>query len=296
VQKGKRMENNFKKIKQVSQAASPHMVGDGFRVRNFIGQSLWNELSPFLMLDYNEPWEVLPTLHPRGVDVHPHKGFETVTIAWEGMVSHEDSSGGKGTIGPGDVQWMTAGSGILHKEFHGEEFSKKGGRFHMAQLWVNLPARYKHTPPAYQDLLAHQMGQYHLPDHKGSVRVIAGELDGIKGPAKTFTRINIYDAQLRSGAEWVFSIPEGDTLGMVVLSGHLLINDERQARTGDLVVFGTQHTRVKIESNNEAHVLVLSGEPIREPIAAYGPFVMNTRQEILEAIEEYNQGKFGTLA
>ncbi|MCU0333926.1 MAG: pirin family protein [Chitinophagaceae bacterium] len=287
--------SNYKTIKQITQAAPPHMVGDGFKVRNFIGQSLWQDLSPFLMLDYNEPWDVLPTNHPRGVDVHPHKGFETVTIAWDGMVSHEDSSGGKGTIGPGDVQWMTAGSGILHKEFHAEEFSKKGGRFHMAQLWVNLPAANKNTPPAYQDLLDAQMGRYPLPDGRGEVRVIAGELNGTHGPARTFTRINIYDAQLQAGADWQLSLPEGDTLGIVVMKGNLLINDEQQARTGDLVVFGTHHTDVKIESNNEAHLLVLSGEPIREPIAAYGPFVMNTRQEIMDAIDEYNSGKYGVL-
>jgi hypothetical protein len=286
---------NYKKIKQVTQAAPPHMVGDGFKVRNFIGQSLWQDLSPFLMLDYNEPWEVLPTKHPRGVDVHPHKGFETVTIAWDGMVSHEDSSGGKGTIGPGDVQWMTAGSGILHKEFHAEEFSKKGGRFHMAQLWVNLPAANKNTAPAYQDLLDAQMGRCNLPHGKGEVRIIAGELNGIKGPAHTFTRINIYDAKLNADAEFDFSLPEGDSIGIVVMKGNLLINEEQQARTGDLVVLSPHNTDVRIHSNNDAHVLVLSGEPIREPISAYGPFVMNTKQEILEAIDEYNSGKFGVL-
>ncbi len=285
----------LKKTKQVTQAAAPHMVGDGFKVRNFIGQSLWQDLSPFLMLDYNEPWAVLPTDHPRGVDVHPHKGFETVTIAWDGMVSHEDSSGGKGTIGPGDVQWMTAGSGILHKEFHATEFSKKGGTFHMAQLWVNLSAAHKNTAPAYQDLLDKNMGRYELPDGKGEVRIIAGELHGVKGPASTFTRINIYDAKLQAGAQFSFSLPDGDTLGIVVMQGNLLMNHETQARAGDLIVFSPHNTDVLIESNNNAHFLVLSGEPIREPISAYGPFVMNTRQEIMEAIEEFNSGKFGTL-
>jgi redox-sensitive bicupin YhaK (pirin superfamily) len=286
---------NYKRIKQIAQAASPHMVGDGFKVRNFIGQPLWQDLSPFLMLDYNEPWEVLPSKHPRGVDVHPHKGFETVTIAWDGKVSHEDSSGGKGTIGPGDVQWMTAGSGILHKEFHAEDFSQQGGTFHMAQLWVNLPAQFKNTPPAYQDLLDKDMGRYELPDGKGFVRIIAGSLNGVQGPARTFTRINIYDARLQAGADWQFSLPDGDTLGIVVMQGNIMINDEKQARTGDMVVFSQHNTDVKIDSNNEAHLLVLSGEPIREPIAAYGPFVMNTKEEILEAFEEFNSGKFGQL-
>jgi redox-sensitive bicupin YhaK (pirin superfamily) len=286
---------NYKKIKQLRTAASPHMVGDGFKVRNFIGQDLWHDLSPFLMLDYNEPWTVAPTDHPRGVDVHPHKGFETVTIAWSGSVAHEDSSGGKGEIGPGDVQWMTAGSGILHKEFHAESFSKKGGTFHMAQLWVNLPAAHKNTPPSYQDLRDADMGRVQLPDGGGELRVIAGEQMGAKGPARTFTRINIYDVKLNPGAVVDLSLPEGDNTAIVIMEGNLMINDEQQARTGQMVVLGRSGTGVKVESNNEAHMLVLSGEPIAEPISAYGPFVMNTKQEILEAIEDYNAGKFGRL-
>jgi redox-sensitive bicupin YhaK (pirin superfamily) len=229
------------------------------------------------------------------VDVHPHKGFETVTIAWSGHVAHEDSSGGKGEIGPGDVQWMTAGSGILHKEFHAESFSKKGGTFHMAQLWVNLPAAYKNTPPSYQDLLDADMGRVQLPDGGGEIRVIAGEQMGAKGPARTFTRINIYDAKLNPGAVVDLSLPEGDNTAIVVMEGNLMINDEQQARTGQMVVLGRSGTGVRVESNNEAHILVLSGEPIAESISAYGPFVMNTKQEILEAIEDYNAGKFGVL-
>jgi quercetin 2,3-dioxygenase len=272
------------------------MVGDGFRVRNFIGKDLWSDLSPFLMLDYNEPWQVGPTIHPRGVDVHPHKGFETVTIAWSGSVAHEDSSGGKGEIGPGDVQWMTAGSGLVHKEFHAESFSKKGGVFHMAQLWVNLPAAHKNTPPSYQDLRDADMGRITLPNNGGELRIIAGEQMGEKGPAKTFTRINIYDAKLKGGVELNLNLPDGDNTALVILEGNLLINEEQQVRTGDMVILGRTGTDVSIESNNEAHVLVLSGEPIAEPISAYGPFVMNTKQEILEAIDDYNAGKFGTLS
>lgn len=286
---------NFKKIKQVRTAAPAHMVGDGFKVRNFIGQDLWNDLSPFLMLDYNEPWEVGPTQHPRGVDVHPHKGFETVSIAWSGRVAHEDSSGGKGEIGPGDVQWMTAGSGILHKEFHAESFSKAGGIFHMAQLWVNLPAKHKNTPPSYQDLLDADMGRVRLENNGGELRVIAGEQMGAKGPARTFSRMNIYDAKLNAGAVLNLSLPDGDNTAIVIMDGNLLLNDTEQVRSGQMVVLGRIGTDVKIESNNEAHILVLSGEPIAEPIAAYGPFVMNSKQEILEAIEDYNAGKFGTL-
>jgi redox-sensitive bicupin YhaK (pirin superfamily) len=286
---------NFKKIKQVRTAAPAHMVGDGFKVRNFIGNELWNELSPFLMLDYNEPWEVGPTQHPRGVDVHPHKGFETVSIAWSGRVAHEDSSGGKGEIGPGDVQWMTAGSGILHKEFHAESFSKTGGIFHMAQLWVNLPAKHKNTPPSYQDLMDADMGRVQLENNGGELRVIAGEQWGVKGPARTFTRMNIYDAKLNAGGELNLCLPEGDNTAIVIMEGNLMLNDEQQVRAGEMVILGRSNTDVKIESNNEAHLLILSGEPIAEPISAYGPFVMNTKQEILEAIEDYNAGKFGTL-
>lgn len=286
---------DYKKIKQIRTAAPPHMVGDGFKVRNFIGQDLWYDLSPFLMLDYNEPWALGPTDHPRGVDVHPHKGFETVSIAWSGRVAHEDSSGGKGEIGPGDVQWMTAGSGILHKEFHAESFSKTGGTFHMAQLWVNLPAKYKNTPPAYQDLLDADMGRVQLENGGGELRVIAGEQLGAKGPAKTFTRINIYDARLNANGTLNLTLPDGDHTALVILMGNLLINGEQQVRTGQMVVLGRSGTEIKIESNNEAHVLVLSGEPIAEPIAAYGPFVMNTKQEIKEAIEDFNNGKFGDL-
>jgi len=286
---------NYKKIKTVRTAAAPHMVGDGFKVRNFIGQDLWSDLSPFLMLDYNEPWNLLPTDHPRGVDVHPHKGFETVTIAWEGGVSHKDSSGGKGDIGPGDVQWMTAGSGILHKEFHSVEFSKKGGIFHMAQLWVNLPAAHKNVPPSYQDLRDKDMGRLLLEKNGGELRIIAGEQQGIKGPAHTFTRINMYDAKMNPGGLLKLDLPEGDNTAIIVMEGNLMVNETEQLRTGQMVIMGRNGTDVRIEANNKVHLLVLSGEPIAEPISAYGPFVMNTKQEIAEAIEDFNAGKFGHL-
>jgi len=288
--------NNYKSIKQITKAAPPHMVGDGFKVRNYISKPLWQDLSPFLMLDYNEPWDVMPTDHPRGVDVHPHKGFETVTIAWDGAVAHTDSTGAHGVIGAGDVQWMTAGSGILHKEFHEENFAKQGGQFHMAQLWVNLPAANKNTTPGYQDLRDADMGRYQLPDGKGELRVIAGSYNDVKGPAKTFTRINIYDVKLQANASISLSLPEGDNTAIVLLKGNILVNDEQQARSGDMLVFDPNGTDISVESNNETHFLVLSGEPINEPIAAYGPFVMNTQQEIMQAIDEFNQGKFGTLA
>jgi len=283
-----------KRIKQVRTAAPPHLVGDGFKVRNFIGQDVWHDLSPFLMLDYNEPWIVGPANYPRGVDVHPHKGFETVTIAWSGSIAHEDSSGGKGEIGPGDVQWMTAGSGILHKEFHSESFSKTGGTFHMAQLWVNLPASYKKTPPSYQELRDADMGRVQLSGG-GELRVIAGDQMGAKGPARTFTRINLYDVKLQSGGEVHLRLPEGDSTAIAVMQGNIMVNDEQQVRGGQMVLMGRTGTDIRVASNNEALLLVLSGEPISEPVAAYGPFVMNTKQELLDAIEDFNAGKFGVL-
>lgn len=283
-----------KKIKQVRTAAPPHLVGDGFKVRNFIGQDVWHDLSPFLMLDYNEPWIVGPANFPRGVDVHPHKGFETVTISWSGSIAHEDSSGGKGEIGPGDVQWMTAGSGILHKEFHSESFSKTGGTFHMAQLWVNLPASYKKTLPSYQELRDADMGRVQLSGG-GELRVIAGEQMGAKGPARTFTRINLYDVKLHSGGEVHLRLPEGDSTAIAVMQGNIMVNDEQQVWSGQMVLMGRTGTDIRVASNNEALLLVLSGEPISEPVAAYGPFVMNTKQELLDAIEDFNAGKFGVL-
>jgi redox-sensitive bicupin YhaK (pirin superfamily) len=285
-----------KTIKSVRKAAAPHWVGDGFKVRNFIGRDLWHDLSPFLMLDYNEPWQVLPSDHPRGVDVHPHKGFETVTIAWQGKVAHEDSTGGKGVIGPGDVQWMTAGSGILHKEFHAEDFAKTGGTFHMAQLWVNLPAKFKNTPPRYQDLLQQAIPVVQLPGDAGALRVISGEFNGTQGPANTYSRITIYDVNLNAGGHLHIQLPDGDSTAVIVMSGNILLNDEQQARGGDMAVFNHLGSNVSIESNNESHLLVLSGEPIKEPIAAYGPFVMNTQQEIMEAMDDFNAGKFGMLS
>jgi hypothetical protein len=271
------------------------MVGDGFKVKTFISSQMWKDLSPFLMLDYIEPVNYLPTDHPRGVDVHPHKGFETVSILWEGALAHEDSSGGKGNLFAGDVQWMTAGAGILHKEFHEAEFSKKGGVLHGAQLWVNLPAKNKLTPPAYQDIRSNNIPEVLLADGKGKIRIIAGELEGVKGPAKTFTRINIFDAHVNAGASFHLKVTEGDNTAMLVLKGTVMINDTQTAREGELLVFDQAGDGIHIQTNNEVHVLLLSGEPITEPVAAYGPFVMNTQEEIMEAIQDFNAGKFGHI-
>jgi len=285
----------YRKIKTIAPAGDMHMVGDGFRTRNFIDRRHWHELSPFLVADYNEPWQLMPTDHPRGVGVHPHKGFETVTIAWEGHIAHEDSSGGKGEIGPGDVQWMTAGSGILHKEFHAESFSKRGGNLHMMQLWVNLPAAAKNTPPSYQDIAAASIPQVELPDNGGTIRVIAGAYGGEKGPAKTFTRMQMLDIRLNAGATSRFNMQDDDNSMLLVLSGNIMVNDEKQVRSGQLVSFENGTGAISIESNNEAHLLLLSGEAIDEPIASYGPFVMNTQEEIRQALADFQAGKFGSL-
>jgi redox-sensitive bicupin YhaK (pirin superfamily) len=284
-----------KTIKYIRKASPAHMVGDGFKVKPYISRDMWKDVSPFLMLDYVEPWNLMPTDHPRGVDVHPHKGFETVSILWEGALAHEDSSGGKGKLFAGDVQWMTAGNGILHKEFHEEEFSKKGGVLHSAQLWVNLPAQYKNVAPAYQDIHANEIPEVLLNEGKAKVRVLAGELNGIKAKATTFTRINIFDVYAAANAEFSLTVPEGDNTSVLILKGTVHINEIEIARAGDILVFETAGDAIAIQTNNETHLLLLSGEPINEPIAAYGPFVMNTQEEIREAINDFNAGKFGVL-
>jgi quercetin 2,3-dioxygenase len=284
-----------KTIKYIRKASAPHMVGDGFKVMPYISRDMWKDVSPFLMLDYIQPWNLLPTEHPRGVDVHPHKGFETVSILWEGALAHEDSSGGKGKIFAGDVQWMTAGSGILHKEFHEEEFSKKGGVLHGAQLWVNLPSKYKNTAPSYQDIHANEIPEVMLDNEKVKVRVLAGTFNNTSSKTKTFTRINIFDVYAKADAEFKITVPEADNTSILVLNGTIHINDKEVVRGGDIVVFETTGADITVQTNNDTHILVLSGEPINEPIAAYGPFVMNTQQEIMEAINDFNAGKFGVL-
>lgn len=284
-----------KVIKYIRKAQPQHMVGDGFKVKPYISRDMWKDVSPFLLLDYIEPWELLPTNHPRGVDVHPHKGFETVSILWEGALAHEDSSGGKGKLFAGDVQWMTAGSGILHKEFHEEEFSKKGGVLHSAQLWVNLPAQYKNAAPAYQDIHAKDIAEVKIPGDKGRIRVIAGELNGVKAIARTFTRINIFDVYAKADADFQLTVTDGDNTAVLVLKGTIHINNHETAREGDILVFENEGDTIFIQTNNETHILLLSGEPINEPIAAYGPFVMNTQQEIMDAVNDFNAGKFGVL-
>jgi redox-sensitive bicupin YhaK (pirin superfamily) len=245
-------------------------------------------------MDYNSKVEFPATDQPRGVGVHPHRGFETVTISYHGRIAHHDSSGNSGIIGEGDVQWMTAGSGLLHKEYHEESFSKTGGLFQMVQLWVNLPAKYKMTAPRYQEITNGMMGKYQLTDNKGIIEVIAGELDGTKGPASTFTPIQVYNARLKKAAKIDFSFPENYNTGILVVEGSATINGEL-ANTDHFVLFKNDGEQISIEASEDAILLVLSGEPIDEPIAQYGPFLMNTMEEVQEAIRDVNAGKFGVL-
>ncbi|MGB3103855.1 pirin family protein [Sphingobacterium siyangense] len=276
--------------------AQPGMVGDGFRVFNMIpgiGISQ-RRMSPFLLLDFNAAFDFGPSDHIRGVDVHPHKGFETVTIAYKGSVAHHDSSGNSGVIRPGDVQWMTAGAGILHKEYHEEEFSKKGGLFEMVQLWVNLPAKDKSTEAHYQAITANQMGKVLLPDAAGVVNVIAGKFQDTIGPANTYTPVNLFDIKLAAQYETDFLVPQNHNTAMLVVNGEVEVNGEL-AKEHSFVLFGHDGEEISIKAQKNAVLLVLSGEPIDEPIVSYGPFVMNTQAEIYQAFEDFQAGKFGVL-
>lgn len=287
---------NNKSIENVFAPPAPHMVGDGFRVHNFFpGDSIGKKrMSPFFLLDYGSKIEFAPSDEPRGVGVHPHAGFETVTIAYHGKVAHHDSAGNSGVIGEGDVQWMTAGSGLLHKEYHEKEFSKKGGLFQMVQLWVNLPATFKKTKPKYQEITHGMMGKYELPDKQSVVEIVAGEYNGVKGPASTFTPIQLYNARLKKGAVAEFNFPTSYNTGFLIIEGNVIINDSN-APTDHFVLFKNDGELINMQANEDAVILILSGEPIDEPIAAYGPFLMNKWEEIEQAIHDVNTGKFGVL-
>jgi len=290
--------SNKRSVEAVIAPPPPHMVGDGFRVHNFfpgtkqIGKT---RMSPFFMLDYGSKIEFTPSNNPRGVGVHPHAGFETVTIAYQGKVAHHDSAGNSGIIGEGDVQWMTAGSGLLHKEYHEEEFSKKGGPFQMVQLWVNLPAKDKKTKPKYQEITNNKMGRYNLPGEKGYVEVIAGEYGGVKGPATTFTPIHAYNARLKKDAKLDLDFPKEYNTGLLVIEGNVKVNGIN-AHADHFVLLKNDGEYLSIETTEDSIILILSGEPINEPIVAYGPFVMNTWEEIEQAVDDVNAGKFGVLA
>ena len=285
----------MKKVTRVHRGGQRHWVGDGFPVQTVFSYSeLGAEMSPFLLLDHAGPAEFGASDKVRGVDWHPHRGFETVTIVYAGEVDHGDTAGNQGSIGPGDVQWMTAGSGLLHKEFHGGEFARKGGRFEVAQLWVNLPARHKMTAPRYQGLTAAQIPTVRLADEAGSVRVIAGAFGGVTGPAKSFTPIELLDVRLAAGGRVRLDLPAGHATGIFVLAGEAAMNGA-EAGADDLVLFARDGSTVELEARSDAVLLVMSGEPIDEPIAGYGPFVMNTQREIREAIADLQSGKMGSL-
>ena len=286
----------MKKVLGVHAAPRPHWVGDGFPVRSLFGyDGLGRQLSPFLLLDHAAPTQFEPAARPRGVGQHPHRGFETVTIVYQGELEHRDSTGAGGRIGAGDVQWMTAGGGILHEEFHSHDFTRQGGTIEMVQLWVNLPARHKMTPARYQTLLDAQIPVVELPDAAGRVRVIAGAFRGQAGPAQTFTPMDVWDLRIRQGSAAELAAIEGHTLALVVLHGTVLVNDTAVAREGQLVHLDRAGSAVRIEANNDATVLWLSGEPIDEPVVGYGPFVMNTEEEIRGAIDDFNRGRFGGI-
>ena len=286
-----------KQIEMVLAPKQPHFVGDGFRVHNFIpsGYGLTMErMDPFIMLDYASRYHFPPTGKPKGVGVHPHRGFETVTIAYKGSVAHHDSAGGGGEIKEGDVQWMTAASGVLHKEYHAESFCATGGDFQMVQLWVNLPAKDKMSTPKYQAIENSNIPKIKVEG--GIVEVIAGAYENHKGAASTFTPINMLNAKLASGGSATFSFPSNHNTCILVIEGEVILNDTEDVPLDHLALFKNEGETFTIKASQDSIVLILSGEPINEPIAAHGPFVMNTREQIMEAFQDYELGKFGDLA
>ena len=270
-----------------------HWVGDGFPVRSLFSYgTLGAHSSPFLLLDYAGPHYFEPTDERRGVGQHPHRGFETVTIVYDGQVELRDSTGNGGVFGPGDVQWMTAASGILHEEYHAPGFAKTGGPFRMVQLWVNLPAKDKMAPGAYQAIPSDHIPTVELADGSGTARIIAGALDGTNGPARTFTPINVWDVRLNRDAEVDLPLPEGHTAILVVLAGHVTVNGHQQVGEAEVLLFDRGGAGASIHADGDAMLLVLTGEPIDEPIVGYGPFVMNSEAEIRQAVEDFNSGRF----
>lgn len=290
-------DKSVKKLRCIQRSAGSHWVGNGFPVRSlFAYPNLGPVLSPFLLLDYAGPMKFPPTHERLGVGEHPHRGFETVTIVYEGEVDHRDSSGGGGSIGPGDVQWMTAGSGIVHEEFHGRDFARRGGMFEMVQLWVNLPIKDKMIAPRYQNILNSQIPGVSLPDNQGTVRVIAGEFTGEKGPAKTHTPIHVWDLRLTSGQRLDLAVPDGYTTALVVLKGTVWVHGAEAIEAAEVGLFDRAGETIRIDRAENAKALLLIGEPIDEPIVGSGPFVMNTAEEIHQAMADYRSGKMGHLS
>ncbi len=284
-----------KKVLGVYGAASPHWVGDGFPVRTVFPTPGVGELSPFLMLDYAGPVRFEPSNRPRGVEQHPHRGFETVTISYQGSVDHRDSGGNSGTINPGDVQWMTAASGVVHEEKHGKDFTAKGGDFEMVQLWVNLPAAQKMSKPRYRGILSAEIPRVELGPG-AYARIIAGELNGVHGPAKTSTPVNVFDVRLEANGKADLQLPAGQNSAIVLLRGEIVVNGSATLKgAAHIAPLSPSGEIVALEAKAESLVLVLSGEPIHEPVASYGPFVMNTQAELRQAVEDYQAGRLGRL-
>jgi len=290
-------EANIKSVERIVAPPPIHWVGDGFKVHGFFphGPLTGERMSPFFLLDYNELTNFPPREEPFGVGPHPHRGFETVTIAYKGKVAHHDSRGGGGVIGEGDVQWMTAGSGLLHKEYHEQEYNRTGGPFQMVQLWVNLPSKDKMTEPKYQAITNSEMGRVGLPNG-GEVEIIAGTFGGVKGPASTFTSVHLYNLKPKKGEKIELSFPSGYTTAILAIEGSALINGEQKLPTNNLALFGLKGEDITVEALEDGIFLLMSGEPLNEPIAQYGPFLMNTNLEIAEAIDDFRTGKFGYLA
>ncbi|HYT48218.1 MAG TPA: pirin family protein [Burkholderiales bacterium] len=284
----------MKNVLSIHREGESHWVGDGFPVHTVLDYDRHPELSPFILLDHAGPAKFAPTNKPRGVGWHPHRGFETVTVVFDGEVDHQDTAGNGGRISQGDVQWMTAGSGLLHKEMHSAEFTRRGGPFHALQLWVNLPAKSKMTPPRYQTLLARDIPSVALPEEAGTVRVIAGEFGGAKGPAETFTPVNLLDMRLRANHRARLSLRDGFSAGLYVVKGRIAVNGEA-ASEGELVVLDRKGDEVTIEAPADATVFVMNGAPIDEPVAGYGPFVMNTQDQIRQAFADYQRGRLGRI-
>lgn len=286
----------MKELAFIKRSNDRHWVGDGFPVRSiFSYQDIAEEMSPFLLMDHAGPANFPATSHQLGVGQHPHRGFETVTIVYEGGVSHRDSSGGGGTIGPGDVQWMTAGSGLIHEEYHSPTFARTGGAFEMVQLWVNLPAKEKMTTPGYQGITANEIPRVVLPEGAGEARIIAGQLGDTRGPARTFTPMNVWDMRLKAHHRVTLALPDGHTTALFVLKGAIRLGNRHPVRSAELAVMERRGSQLVMDVEEETTLLLLNGAPLDEPIVGHGPFVMNTQEEIVQAINDYNSGRFGQI-
>lgn len=290
--------SKYRGVEGVYAPTNTHMVGNGFKVMNFFpgGRGFEERMSPFFLLDFNAEVNFPPSEISRGVGVHPHRGIETITFAYKGSVAHHDSAGNSGVINPGDVQWMTAGGGVLHKEYHEKKFDQQGGAFEMVQLWINLPKKHKMTPAKYQSILHRDKPKIELPNKGGSVHVVAGEFKGIKGIASAFSPVHMYDFHLNENGEVDFSLPAHFNSCIVVIDGSIVLNETTPVPENHYVQLKNEAGEIHIKAKKKSILLLLSGEPLNEPYVSYGPFVMNTEEEIKQAIDDYNAGKFGFLA